>query len=278
MNILLNDVLTLSADPAGGNFIITGVTGLGSADIRSSSFLFSGRSGGMVTDQLYGFRNIAITGKIGSPSRAQHAIDRRAMLDALTIGSTIPVYLTNFAGETFLIDCSVIDLKLEYNRRGFMSDFLIQLNAGDPLFYNTDGGDDHSAAVARVVQGGYIDPVTFPVIWASGSSPTIVNNSGNSLVYPVITLNNQALNPSITNQTTNETFSLTLGMIAGDVLVIDMAARTVTLNGASVMGNRDAGSTWWGLQVGDNGIVLDSDSSGDTVTATVGWRNGVTGI
>ncbi len=44
MNILLNNLVTLSADPDGGNFIIAGVTGLGSADIRTSSliFLFNG--------------------------------------------------------------------------------------------------------------------------------------------------------------------------------------------------------------------------------------------
>lgn len=278
MNILLNDILRLSAQAQEGNFYITGVTGLGIADIRTSSFLFSGRDGGLVTDQFLGFRNINITGKIGSETRPQHQSDRQALVEALPIGETFPVYITLFDGSTWRIDCNLANLTVDFEPAGYQSDFLIQLTAGDPLFYSTDGGDDQTATVNRVVQGGYIDPVVFPVVWASGSSPTIVTNSGNALVYPVITLHDQALNPSITNQTTGEIFSLTLGMIAGDVLVIDMGNRTVTLNGASVLGNRDAGSIWWGLQPGDNGIVLDSDSSGDTVYATVVWRNGVTGI
>lgn len=280
MNILLNDLLTLSADYNGGHFIIKGVTGLGIADIRTSSFLFSGRSGGLVTDQFLGFRQIAINGEIGSNTMtlAQHAIDRKAMIDALPIGTTIPVYITTFSGATYRIDANVTDVKLEYKQRGLRSDFLIQLTAGDPLFYNTDGGSVHSAVVNRVTQGGYDTPYILPVSWASGSAPTIVNNTGDSLVYPVITLTGSAINPSIVNQLTGESFSLTLNMSISDVVVIDMGNRTVTLNGASIMGNRDAGSLWWGLQPGNNPLVLDSDSSGDTVIATVEWRNGVKGI
>lgn len=280
MNILLNDILTLSADANGGNFIIKGVTGLGLADIRSSSFLFSGRSGGLVTDQFLGFRTINITGIIGqnNGTRSQQKLDREALINALPIGETISVEITVFDGETYQIDCNVTDAKIEYRQRGYTSDFLIQLTSGDPLFYSTDGGDTHSAVVNRVTQGGYNTPYILPVSWASGSAPTIVNNTGDSLAYPVITLAGSAINPSIENQLTGEIFSLTLSMSVSDVVVIDMGKRTVTLNGASIMGNRDIGSIWWGLQAGNNPLVLDSDSSGDTVTATVVWRNGVKGI
>lgn len=280
MNILLNDELTLSAVPYAGNFYIKGVTGLGAADIRTSSFLFSGRHGGLVTDQFFGFRNLAITGIIGNESSTalQHREDRTAMLDALPIGTLIPVYITVFSGETYRIDCNVIDVKLEYKQRGQMSDFLIQLTAGDPYFYSTDGGDEQSAIVARVTQGGYVTPYVLPVSWESGSSPTIVTNTGTVIAYPVITLSDEAANPSITNQATGEVFALDINMVDGDELVIDMANRTVALNGVSVIGNKTADSTWWGLMVGDNGIVLDSDSSGDTVTAEIVWRNGVAGI
>lgn len=280
MNIRINDLVTLSADANGGNFIITGVTGLGAADIRTSSFLFSGRNGGLVTDQFYGFRTIAITGKIGAigGSREQARLDRATLQNAMPLGETFPIDITLFDGTTYTADVSLTDLKLEYMQGGYLSDFLLQLTAGDPLFYSTDGGDTHSAIVNRVTQGGYVTPYILPVSWASGSSPTIVDNTGDSLVYPVITLTGSAVNPSIENQLTGEIFSLTLTMSVSDVVVIDMGKRTVTLNGASIMGNRDAGSLWWGLQPGNNPLVLDSDSSGDTVIATVVWRNGVRGI
>jgi hypothetical protein len=280
MNISINELLTLSAQSDGSHFIITNVTGLGVADIRTSSFLFSGRSGGMVTDQLYGFRTITITGKIGDKSMtyAQHKLDRAALQDALPIGSSIPIYITVFSGERYRIDCNVTDVKLEYLQRGMMSDFLIQLTAGDPFFYSTDGGDENSASVIRVTQGGYLTPYDLPVDWASGSSPTVVTNSGEAMYLPRIELHDQADNPIITNQTTGERFEIDINMVDGDLVVVDMFKRTLTLNGANIIGNKTDDSVWWGLQVGTNSIVLDSGSGSDTVTADIYWRNGVRGI
>lgn len=281
MNINLNNLLTLSALSNAGNFFIKGVTGLGIADIRSSSFLFSGRSGGLVTDQLLGFRIITINGIIGenAGTLAQHALDRKALFDALPIGTTIPVYITTFSGETYRIDANVTDVKAEYRQRGYTSDYLIQLTAGDPLFYSTDGGDEQTATVNLQAQtGGYVTPYDLPVDWAAGAQPTIVTNSGNAIVFPVIELHDEAHDPIITNQTTGETFALEISMADGDVIEIDMGNRTVTLNGSNIMGNRTADSTWWGLTPGDNSIVLTSDTSDDNVYAVLTWRNGVTGI
>lgn len=280
MNILLNDVLTLLADSNASPYVIEKVTGLGVADIRNSSFLFSGRSGGMVTDQHYGFRIIVITGKVGrnGGTREQHQIDRQAMLAALPINETIPVYITDFAGNTYRTDPNITDVKVEYNTGGRTSDFMIQLTAGDPLFYSTDGGDEQTALVNRVAQGGYVTPYILPVEWESGSAATIVDNNGNAPAFPVITISDSATNPSIENQATGEIFELTLSTVDGDELVIDMGARTATLNGSNILGNVTTESSWWALEVGDNPIVLDSDSGSDTMTAVVTWRNGVTGI
>lgn len=281
MKINLNNILTLSALADGSHFIIKGVTGLGIADIRNSSFLFSGRSGGLVTDQLLGFRIITVNGIVGENAGTvqQHALDRKALMAALPIGTTIPVYITTFAGETYRIDCNVTDVKLEYRQRGHTSDYLIQLTAGDPLFYSTDGGDVQTAIVNLQAQtGGYVTPYDLPVDWASGAQPTIVTNSGDAQVFPVIELHDEAHNPRITNQTTGETFGLNISMADGDVIVIDMGNRTVTFNGSNIMGNRTDDSTWWGLTPGDNSIVLISATSDDNVYAELQWRNGVMGI
>lgn len=281
MKILLNDLLTLSANPQGGNFVITGVTGLGAADIRTSSFLYSGRSGGTITNQLYGFRQISITGRIGKVggSREQHRLDRSALLSALPIDALIPVYITVFSEETYRVDCRVTDVKVEYMTGGYISEFLIQLTAPDPLFYSTDGGDVQTAIVNRTFDnGGYVTPYILPVIWDEGGAPTIVSNSGNAIVYPVITIKDTTHDPILTNQATGEQFAISINTNDGDELVIDMLNRTVKLNGSDVIGNMIAGSTWWGLLVGDNPIRLDTDTALDNGYAEVEWRNGVTGI
>jgi hypothetical protein len=188
------------------------------------------------------------------------------------------VYITNFAGEQFRIDANVTDAKVEYSQGGYMSDFLIQLTAGDPFFYSTDGGDEQSALVTRVTQGGYVTPYILPVSWDSGSSPTVVTNNGEAVYYPRIELHDQADNPVIINQTTGERFELDINLVTSDLVVIDMFKRTVTLNGSNIIGSKTDDSTWWGLQVGPNSIVLDSASGSDTVTAEIFWRNGVRGI
>lgn len=280
MRIRIQDLLTLTSYADGGHFIIKGVTGLGKADIRTSSFLYSGRPGGLITDQLEGFRNISITAEIGANDMTfvQHELDRKALDDALPIGETIPFYFTTFGGTEYRIDANVTDAKIEYKQGGRRSDVLIQLTAGDPLFYSTDGGGEQTATVQRVAEGGYVTPYILPVEWAIGGQPTIVLNSGNANYYPVITLHDEALNPVITNQATGESFGLDLSMLDGDEVVIDMYNRTVTLNGSDILGNKADGSIWWALFPGNNPIMLETDTADDPVTATITWRNGVTSI
>lgn len=280
MNILVNELLTLSADANGGHFIIKGVTGLGSADIRNSSFLFSGRDGGLVTDQFLGFRTIVVTAEIGANDMTadQHKLDRAALQAAMPLGVTFPIDITLFNGETYRTEVNLTDLKMEYKQRGLRSDVLIQLTAGDPLFYSTDDGDIQSAHITRVTQGGYVTPYDLPVNWASGSSPTVVTNNGEAMYLPRIEIHDQADNPVIINQTTGERFELDINLVDGDEVIIDMRKRTVTLNGSNIIGNKTDDSTWWGLQVGPNSITLDSSSGSDNVTADIYWRNGVRGL
>lgn len=281
MNILLPNDITLSADPNGGSFVIKKVSGLGPADIRTSSFLYSGRPGGLVTDQQSGFRMVGIEGKIGriGGSRVQHAADRQALLAALPIGTKIPVYITNFAGEQFRIDANVTDAKVEYSQGGYQSDYMIQLTAGDPLFYSVSGGDEQSAIVLRTQDnGGYVTPYVLPVIWDLGGQPTIVSNSGNAVVYPTIIIHDETHDPILTNQATGEQFAMSINTNDGDELVIDMLNRTVKLNGSDVIGNKVDGSVWFGLLVGNNPIRFDTDTPDDSGYAEVTWRNGVTGI
>lgn len=274
MQVNLNNVLTLGDS----RFIIEKITGLGSADIRTSQFLFSGRDGGLVTDQYLGFRQIDVSGKLLSDTCDLHQQDRRDYLNATPIGVTIPVYITLFNGETYVVYCRVTKPLIEFT--GAMeSDFMLQLLAGDPLFYSTEGGDLQSANIQRVQDnGGYVTPYDLPVDWQMGGQPTIVTNSGNATVYPVITLNNVVHNPTITNQATGETVELTLSTVPGDQIIIDMFNRTVKLNGSNILGNKTDDNVWWGLLPGANPILLNTNSASDDVTGTVTWRNGLTGI
>lgn len=260
-------------------YVIEEIDGLGAADIRNSQFLFSGRDGGMVTDQFYGFRDISVTGKILSATCAEHDQDRLTFSVNTPIGQTIPVYVTTFSGQRYLAYCKVVQSMCKIMTGGQMSDFMLLLRAGDPLFYSTEGGDEQTATVLLQAQtGGYVTPYDLPVDWAPGAQPSTVLNSGNATAFPIIELHDEAHDPRITNQTTGETFGLNISMADGDTIIIDMYNRTVTLNGSNIMGNRTDDSTWWGLTPGDNSIVLTSNTSDDNVYAELTWRNGLMGI
>lgn len=276
MEIDLNGLLTLGQ----GNFIIESVEGLGAADIRTSQFLFSGRDGGLVSDQYYGFRPISIAGKILSPTCEQHQDDRDTFNAAVPIGTTFPVTIRLFNGDSFIAYCNVTKPTLDFMTGGQMSDFLLQLVAGDPLFYNAGGGGLQSAVVPRLSDsGGYETPYILPVEWEDGGTATIVNNLGNAIFYPTITITDEAHDPIVTNTLTGEFFQLEISTLDGDELVIDMYNRTVKLNGSDVLGNKTAESTWWGLQPGANPITYETDTgTDDTTEALIEWRNGVTGI
>ena len=156
---------------------------------------------------------------------------------------------------------------------------MIQLTAGDPLFYSVSGGDEQSATVNRTIDnGGYVTPYILPVEWDSGGQPTVVLNSGNAVVYPVVTIFDTTHDPILTNQATGEQFAMTINTNDGDELVIDMLNRTVKLNGSDVIGNKVDGSVWFGLLVGNNAIRFDTDTVDDNGYAEIVWRNGVTGI
>lgn len=275
MRVDLNSELVLG----NGNFYITDIDGLGAADIRTSDFLFSGRDGGLVTDQYYGFRNIDVSGKIVSDTCEQHQTERDELIAATPIGSTFPVYVTLFTGASYVIYCRVVKVSMPYNAGGKISDYLVQLRAGDPLFYSLDGGETQSAALMKVVEtGGYVTPYILPVEWEAGGAPTAITNNGNAVYYPRITLYDEAANPSVENLATGEIFELDLDMVDGDEVVIDMLNRTVTLNGSDIIGNKTAESTWWGLLPGLNPIALRSDAADDTLSGLIEWRNGLIGV
>lgn len=260
-------------------FVIEEIDGLGAADIRTSSFLYSGRDGGDMPEQNYGFRDISISGTILGDTCDHNQQLRKSYFDNLPIRTLLPVYITTFNGERFLTYCKVIKPNCKYLKGGKDSEFLLQLRSGDPLFYSTEGGDLQTAIVERTNDsGGYVTPYVLPVVWEAGGQPTVVLNSGNATAYPIIIIHDTTHDPIITNQATGEQFAMSINTNDGDELVIDMLNRTVKLNGSDVIGNKVDGSVWWGLLEGNNPIRFDTDTALDNGYAELTWRNGVTGI
>lgn len=110
---------------------------------------------------------------------------------------------------------------------------------------------------------------------ASGNA--LVMNNGTTYYWPVILINGPCINPFIQNVTTGQTMNLSITLGVGDVLTIDMDAKTIVLNGtASRMNAYVPGSTWWYLVPGTNNILFNA-ASGTSSSATVQSRDAFLG-
>lgn len=100
-----------------------------------------------------------------------------------------------------------------------------------------------------------------------GTANLTVRNDGNTNGSPVITLRETWTNAILTNQNTGEALRLTanggLAMGAGDVVVIDVAAKTITKNGVNVYSLLAfPTSAWWETLPGDTVVVPTGAGTG----------------
>lgn len=280
MEIRLGDDITF-----GGNskFQITApLTGLTSPDIRTGDGLYAGVDGGYVSSQLYGFRDIVISGfYIGSTCEEADNL-REKLMRSLHIRYLYPIFITTFSGKHYFTEGYITDRRSDITHPT-SGEFQITVHCPDPIIY--DGGDGVNADSAWFEQtiykekpGGFDIEYQVPVQWVEGQMVTNIENLGTVEAYPIITIKGIIHNPTITNLTTNEFIRLVKTTTSSDTLVINMKERIITLNGVSIASTRDIDSTWWALQPGNNKISLQSASLSDVDFGTIKYKVGYQGI
>ena len=106
--------------------------------------------------------------------------------------------------------------------------------------------------------------------WTLGSQGAVnilVDSSDN--IYPVITITGQAINPVITDITTNTSLSFNGTVAEGQKLVLDCANKTAKLGGANVISK--ISGTWLYLESGIN--KFEFTAGGTTQDATLEWND-----
>ncbi|MEB0288677.1 phage tail family protein, partial [Cryobacterium sp. 10S3] len=231
-----------------------------------------------ILTQFYGMRLITLTGFIfGTPALLEST--RQAFEAAVSTGSILLTITTN-AGNQYVINCYLDALDIPINRSATKAPFNLTLIAPDPTIYDNSAGGLQTASLVPVTGGGVTWPIAWtPVVWAPGGLPTTITNTGNLATYPMITLTGPATNPTITNISTGQFFSIQgLTTTGTDVIVIDMLNRTVLLNGGPILTYVTVTSSWFPLLSGSNSIKLTTGNSLDTVTGVISWRSGYRGI
>jgi hypothetical protein len=152
-------------------------------------------------------------------------------------------------------------------------DWSLQLTAPDPVRY---GLEQHTAFCGLPQPG---EGITFPIqSWpldfgeSRGGSMTLAN-AGTVTTWPVWTVTGPCDRPVIRHATSGASLGLGLSLSGGDVLVVDVAARTIRLNGASRRAALLPGSVWFGLAPGSTGVEFDALRTDTPAVLSAAWRD-----
>lgn len=261
-------------------FLHDEIEGLDFPAIRTSKGALTGDDGGYVGPQYLDSRDIAIQGAVFSSSVSEARAVRRELQAGLKLAPDInEVQIEDDDGSTYLLYAHLVDFKMPIKGSFTKSLFKIELLAPDPIIYDNATGSELTVALSRKVAGGVTWPLSWPIVWGLSTPPAVATNNGTVFMKPKIILTGAKTNPVVTNLTTGQSFGFNdLVTSAGDVVEIDMRARTVTLNGGNIYDRVSASSRWWGLVKGPNTIQLETGSGSDNPDGTLTWRNGVMGI
>lgn len=253
---------------------IEGVSGL--PNIRSATGVNQGRDGSWVSRQLYEGRYISFQGRIfgGEPIDVENK--RRELVSVLQ-RKKLKLRIITYAGMEFITEVFVMANQMPINRELNIVKWKIDLLSEDPLFYDNSAGE-LLATVGKVMDGGFDIPFDIPFNISAGGEPSVVTNSGNETVYPIITISTPATNPKLINRATNEFMQVMTTVLDGDKLIIDMRNKTITHNGLNIYALQRDGSTFFGLVPGVNVMEIQSDIASENSKAEVRYQSGFLGI
>lgn len=134
----------------------------------------------------------------------------------------------------------------------------VDLLAADPRVYSAalkSGSYDPTDALTG---GGVSFPLAFPLTFSTTTaSHLVLLNAGNFKTPPVLTIDGPVANPFLDNDTIGDSIAIANVLGANDRIIVDVAARTVTLNGADRRDLISVSQTrWWELIKGTNRIRL----------------------
>lgn len=253
---------------------IEGVSGL--PNIRSATGVNQGRDGSWVSRQLYEGRYISFQGRIfgGEPIDVENK--RRELVSVLQ-RKKLKLRIITYAGMEFITEVFVMANQMPINRELNIVKWKIDLLSEDPLFYDNSAGE-LLATIGKVMDGGFDIPFDIPFNISAGGEPSVVTNSGNETVYPIITISTPATNPKLINRATNEFMQVMTTVLDGDKLIIDMRNKTITHNGLNIYALQRDGSTFFGLVPGVNVMEIQSDIASENSKAEVRYQSGFLGI
>lgn len=234
------------------------IVGLGSPAPRRVVIERASRHGARDLTKNYGGRVVDLNGIIfGTASAAWAAFDPIKAKLQLGAFRTLKFRRTGQTeDEQMLVKvASPVDYTTAFDRPGVI-EWGVSLFSEDPRIYGAVLRSGQYDPAASVSGGGVAMPLRFPLVFSTTTATHLeLANGGNTPTPPVLTIRGPVANPSLDNDTTLESIRLSYVLGANDEIVVDVAARSVLLNGAS---RKDliavAQTKWWELVPGVNRI------------------------
>ncbi|MEV6839783.1 phage tail protein [Streptomyces sp. NPDC051133] len=204
----------------------------------------------------------------------------RALRQALLLGDEERWLAVRLHGETLAVRARVSQRVLAadrtYTTQG-VSKASVQWYATDPRRYAVD--EQTAVTGPPQPESGLTWPLTWPLNWGQTASTGDVDvfNDGSAPTHPVITFTGPCVNPTVTERVSNRRLRYEIGLAAGDELVVDTAAGTVTLNGTASRRNTAAADSspeeLFSFEPGRAQPAFRPDSFGAGAQLSVRWRS-----
>ena len=261
-----------------GTFWYNFIDGIATPTYRNVNVTSIGRNGGYTPIQLYGQRVVSINGGMRECPDFMQA--RQQLIEALSFNEDVPLKILRKDGRVFQL-MGKFDYPQMPIEEFFMNEFQLIFLSTDTFFSDVTSGEENKITVSPNVSGGWkIYPEgwkIYPEGWKiyPGGDGQNAHNSGTTDANVIIEIHGPAQNPTVINNTTGEQIKVNITIGSNDVILIDTALKSTTLNGGNINALVEAGSTYFTLQKGDNAISYRSDTSG---YADVKWYTQYTGI
>lgn len=259
-----------TSDPTTGIYMLQDLPeGLRHPAVRQSEQALQNRHGVLDSVSYYGARRISLTGKIIASTQSlrktlEENLREIFQLDGVQTGDD-PSYYTLYMVDE---DSTAKQMEVKVSRgiefskdagNPYIRDFIVEMKAKNPVWLS------QTLYSTSVDQGKVSSTLTLPTTLPITFGKTFLNeatitNGGNFATFPVITITGEGENPTVTNVTTGQSFTINETLASGDELVIDCENGTVTLNGADALGSLDSSSQFIALAAGANTIQVTDDS------------------